>query len=180
MNNSNLQKRIAFWLLPCTDDAAKLTRMIGQLADRFDTVRFEPHLTLQVFPEEQVENPRRFLRESVATLPPVTLETTGYARWSEQFNQALTLPIQMSPQLHQMVTALHPERFLPVDYHPHISLLYGHLSEEPGQNLCTEIKPQPTYHFDRCAAVRVGLQTSNDDDVLAWETLATVPLSGPL
>lgn len=178
MNENANSDRIAYWLLPEEQDARLLQTIIRQLAQRFDSPVFTPHLTLLAIASQRLADPLRSLAATTANNCPVTLEYTGTPEWTPVYNRALTLPFRPSPELERLIRDLHPDNKLPSGYQPHISLVYADLDRSAGESLIREVDPvKHLVRFDRCAAVRVGPSCRSDRDVRMWKTLATHQLT---
>lgn len=177
MTNSETTDRVAFWLLPADDERKHLQAIVKKLSSRYNTPRFEPHLTLLPLPAPTVADATAVLDKLASACKPLELFRTGPPRWSPVYNQALILPFELSAGLAELVRILHPQQIVPTGYLPHISLMYANLDEESGPGLAEEIFfDRRTVNFDRCAALRIGPQCQSDEDVRAWQPIATVRL----
>lgn len=162
----------SLWLMPSAEDEAFLVSLIGELAARFDTPIFAPHLTLRGDTDATFERLHDDVRAAAAALQPfaepiTTVETT------EAFFRAFYLRFAVSAPLDRLkrrLDAQGSECFM-----PHVSLLYGNLPEvvkapaaaEFGQRLAGR-----AITFDRICVVRSG----QDIPIADWTIQATVPL----
>lgn len=177
MLDTTNQERIAFWLLPADEEARWLEGLNSQLAKQFHTPTFQPHLTLAAIPSVQIGDPEFFLKQLTAKTATLQLEYSGTPITSKQYNQALILPCNLSPELAALVSAIHPQHLVPDAYLPHVSLLYGNLDQETGQRLCRELQlKERALCFDKISAIRIGAKTTSAEDVLSWQPVATSQL----
>jgi len=171
-------ERIAFWLLPAANGSAHLQKKINQLATRFDAAHFIPHLTLLALPTARVSAPTELLDHISAKTAPLALDCSGAPQWSQRYTEALTLSVDTSAELLDLITSLHPDRHVTADYRPHLSLLYANLNQQTGEQLEQEFAGKSeTFLFDRIALISIGPQTTTATDVKAWKMITTRPLS---
>lgn len=177
MTEKQEAKRIAFWLLPAEDDHLWLKKIIEQFSARCNAPLFDPHVTLQVITTESLPDPAALLEQICKNTRPFTLEFAGQPLWSPAYNQALTLPLRLSPELTGLASALHPQQLVPDNYTPHLSLLYAAIDEKIGSDLARElVLSRNAIHFDRISAISIGAQTLADEDVRNWKIIATAEL----
>ncbi|MDA9441651.1 hypothetical protein XH98_21705 [Bradyrhizobium sp. CCBAU 51745] len=162
----------SLWLMPCPEDEAFLASLIGELAARFGTPNFAPHLTLRGDTNAAFEQLHDDARAAAAAMQPFTEPITGIET-TQAFFRAFYLRFAASVPLFGLKRRLDPqetERFM-----PHVSLLYGNLPErvkapasvEFGQRLAGR-----TMSFDRICVVRSG----QDIPIADWTIQASVAL----
>ncbi len=174
MTETENQERIAFWLLPAEEESRLLKEIINRLAKQLHAPTFQPHLTLAAIPSVQIGDPEFFLKQLTATTATLQLEYSGTPITSKQYNQALILPCNLSPELAALVSTIHPQHLVPDDYLPHVSLLYANLEQKTGQRLCQEIRLEKrTLHFNKIAVIKIGQKTTSAEDVLSWQVIAS-------
>ncbi|XP_010916331.2 cyclic phosphodiesterase [Elaeis guineensis] len=119
------------WALPPEDVAARLKHLMADLRSEFGGPEFEPHITvvgaIRLRPDDAV----RRLRSACAALSPYPARVASAARGTF-FYQCVYLLIDPSPEV--MQTSAHCcEHFAyknSAAYMPHLSLLYGDLTDE--------------------------------------------------
>ncbi|WP_249152526.1 2'-5' RNA ligase family protein [Bradyrhizobium liaoningense] len=158
--------------MPCPEDTAFLASLIGELATRFGTPNFAPHLTLRGDTDATFERLHDDVQAAAAASQPfaepiTTVETT------EAFFRAFYVRFAVSVQLDRLKRRLDPqgtECFM-----PHVSLLYGNLPEEVKAPAAAEFSQRlagRTITFDRISVVRSG----QDIPIADWTIQAPVPL----
>jgi len=162
----------SLWLMPCPDDEAFLASLIGELAARFGTPIFAPHLTLRGDTTATFEHLHDNARAAAAASQPFTEPITGIET-TQSFFRAFYARFAVSAPLLGLKQRLDPqetERFM-----PHVSLLYGNLPEMVKAPATTEFEQRlagRTMTFDRICVVRSGQDIPIDD----WTIQASVPL----
>ncbi|MFT5685244.1 MAG: 2'-5' RNA ligase [Myxococcota bacterium] len=132
--------RPSLWLLP--DEASILAPVIDRLATTHSGPRFTPHLTLlgSVLGEQLVERAEAL----AAQLSPMTLPT-GAVVGSDRWFRCLTLALPPSTALQAARAAAEAAFAVPArPWSPHISLLYGDLSEATRRRAADNLPPLPT------------------------------------
>src|SRR5262249_32904969 len=114
----------SFWLIPAEPLAGQLRAIIQQLAEKYDAIEFEPHVTLSSGPSNDALT--RTIGRSIATsfshveLIPVKLEHTS------AFPKTVYIQFQDSGAARQMSDAIKARdaRFANYVLTPHLSLVY--------------------------------------------------------
>ena len=162
----------SLWLMPCPEDEAFLASLIGELATRFGTPNFAPHLTLRGDTNAAFEHLHDDARAAAAASQPFAEPIIGIET-TEAFFRAFYLRFAVSAPLFGLKRRLDPpetERFM-----PHVSLLYGNLPETVKAPATTEFEQRlagRTITFDRICVVRSG----QDIPIADWTIQASVPL----
>jgi len=162
---------IAYWLLPETAAREVFAKTIRELARRFETPVFAPHVSVFIAPENS-RHPAEILRE----LGAVTLELTIHSiQCSEQFTKTLFVQFERSVPLQELgdriwKTSRAPERYV-ID--PHMSLLYASLVAEKKKTLVDEIRfPFRSVGFSSICAMRCARPTVTVAEVEQWRLLS--------
>lgn len=166
-------RAIAYWLLPETASREVFAKKIRELARRFETPVFAPHVSVFIGPANS-RHPAEILRE----LGSVTIELTIHSiRFSEQFTKTLFIQFERSVPLQELGDRIWkasgaPERYV-ID--PHMSLLYAGLTAEKKKALGDEIQfPFREVGFNSIWAMRCACPTMTLKEVEQWELIARV------
>ena len=149
-----MTRHLSYWLIPVKEDGDILQTVIDDLAARFESPSFPPHLTLFAGATASEEEPRHLLDSLTPELVPKRLVVTRVDA-SDRFTMTLFLRCHPNPQL----VALHEQirdNAPPCNYcfDPHLSLLYVDLPLSAKQSLADEISlPIEEIRFDRIRAV---------------------------
>ena len=165
------KKAIAYWLLPERAARKVFAENIRDLARRFETPVFVPHVSVFIAPED-TRHPTEVLRE----LGAVTIELTiDRIQFSEQFTKTLFVQFERSVPLQELGDRIWKasgarERYV-ID--PHLSLLYARLAAEKKIALVDEIKfPFREVGFSSICAMRCARPTATAKEVEQWRLLA--------
>ena len=162
---------IAYWLLPETAAREVLAKKIHELARRFQTPVFAPHVSVFIAPENS-RHPAEILRE----LGAVTLELTIHSiRFSEKFTKTLFVQFERSVSLQELGDRIWKASRAPEQYviDPHMSLLYASLAAEKKKALVDEIKfPFCNVGFSSICAMRCARPMVTVADVGQWRLLS--------
>jgi hypothetical protein len=174
----DMGERISYWLVPAEPDKAHLAQIISELAQRFDSPAFEPHLTLYSGPRDARDEPEEIIRAATHHFPPIALRTSGVGG-SQEFTKTLfvefcgTEPLlTLSEQLKR--SSARPE---PYALRPHLSLIYASLDARVKQQLVEKISVPPSVRFDAVKAIISRERTRSGEDVRAWRVVAEAPLA---
>ncbi|HKS31429.1 MAG TPA: hypothetical protein VJR28_03395 [Chthoniobacterales bacterium] len=164
-------RAIAYWLLPETAAGGVFAKKIRELAGRFKTPVFAPHVSVFVGPENS-RHPAEILRE----LGSVTIELTIHSiRFSDQFTKTLFIQFERSVPLQELGDRIWkgsggPERYI-ID--PHMSLLYASLTAEKKKALVDEITFSfREISFSSICAMRCASPTMTAKEVEQWKLIA--------
>jgi len=167
--------RYALWLL--LPDAARILygEIVRRLSERLATPAFEPHVTLLGGlggKERVLDRQTQRLAESLAPFDIRLLE----AAYLDEYFRALFIDVALSPPLHAARTAARRlfERRLDDSFRPHLSLLYGDVSEREKESALDDIGRyfDETLRIDRVALWRV------DGSPTGWRGVRECPLTG--
>ena len=162
----------SLWLMPCREDEAFLASLVSELAARFGTPIFAPHLTLRGDTNATFERLLDDIRAAAAASQPFTEPIAGIET-TQAFFRAFYVRFAVSAPLLGLKRRLDPqetERFM-----PHVSLLYGNLPEMVKAPATTEFEQRlagRSIAFDRICVVRSG----QDIPIADWTIQASVPL----
>jgi len=127
----SLLTRYALWLVPEDAAASQLHSVIRQLADRYTTPVFSPHMTLLGWVKGEETELAGKLEALAARLTPIQARLTGFAGAPYYF-RCFYSPVESSTELRQAVDeASHAfGASAGSDFQPHISLIYGQLDRD--------------------------------------------------
>ena len=128
---SAASRRFAVFLVPAPDDFRYAEGVIRELADRYDTPPFEPHVTLctgSCADEGELAPLRRALAGAAAETGPLSLRVTGLGTTEEYF-RTLFIAFEDEPALRRLHEAAKGAAPGGSDYRfePHLSLLYAEM-----------------------------------------------------
>ena len=165
----------SYWLMPCPDDHALLQGIIKELAHRYNTPVFPPHLTLFAGPAPPEGEETKILDTLDTQRVPESLAVTGLdatARYT------MTLLLRCRPDsellaLHDFIRQHAPSSEYRLD--PHLSLLYADLPLPTKQNLAHELAPPlEEIRFDRIRIVGHPSPVESQEDIADFQDLAEV------
>jgi 2'-5' RNA ligase len=166
---------LSLWLVPEEEAHRRLAAQIADLARRFHTPLFEPHLTLLAGFELEPQTARVRTGELAASLAPLRLRLTSLVHEAEYF-RAVFFHAEPSPELldaHRRAAQVFGVAPGPA-FRPHLSLLYGDLDEGQRGQALTLVDGRA---LDLSVRRLELIQTTGP--VGDWRRLAAVALSGP-
>ncbi len=166
------------WLTPSGPTRSLLLSTIRRLAEEFDAVEFDPHVT--VFCGRSTDDEARaVVRRIAGRFGPLEL-TAARLDHSELYTKTLFLQFEDSALLRQVVEVV-KDHSRPSDYilNPHLSLLYKNLSADTRRKLCETIDiPMGYYLFDRLRMIETELPIEDDGPIRRWRVVCDEPLLG--
>lgn len=165
----------SLWLMPDGDVRRALAAWIDRLAERLGTERFEPHLTLlSAIPAREAQT-RRATERVAAGLAPFTVRLDGIDGCDQHF-RCLYLCAGLDHRLraaHEAAARAFSREPQP-DFLPHLSLIYGRLSEEQKRALAREAGAEVSVGFE-AGALHLW---STEGPVADWREIGAFPLGG--
>jgi 2'-5' RNA ligase len=178
MRRTLTRESYSVWLMPEPDWAREFKRIVDDLAERFGTPQFIPHLTLiGGRPFDRVDLARRIaslLPGSRAVWRPIVDVALGasYFRSFYALFGAEGALLALKRRMDRAVLGVEV-----TDFMPHISLLYGEVEAGRKAAAAAEIRAKlsgQTVRFDRLEIVYSG----DDVPVENWETVEAFRLDG--
>lgn len=126
----------SLWLQPSGDIAYRLQERINNMSQRYDTPSFAPHITLLGSLKSSETELISLTDILVSSLSPFEVRLTK-AGYSDRFYQSLFLRVEKN-NMFQEVRKRACQLFDmsdTEDYHPHLSLLYGDLSQKEKERI---------------------------------------------
>lgn len=164
----------SIWLMPEEEDAAFLSAQVRVLAERYGTPVFTPHLTLRGDTPMAAERLAGMCEQAASEVPAFALPISGIETTAAYF-RAFYARFQLAPALVALKRRLDPEE--EGAFVPHISLLYGDLTEDAKAPAAVEHSPglaARSISFDRICVVRSGQDIPIED----WSIISTAYLRG--
>lgn len=164
--------RVSFWLLPTEECRAEWMPVIEDLAGRYDGPLFEPHVTIYVTYLSPEDEPARLVETVAGKSAPFSLACTGMD-FTDRFTQTCFLTFELNDTLEALTGAFLCGSTIPDDYAlmPHMSLLYGRLSDTERKEIRSTIKLPEKMRFDGIRAVYADRSTQSKEDVAAWRSI---------
>ena len=175
------QTVIAYWLIPSEPAHGFFQRIINDLACRYDTPVFEPHVTIHVG-ADRADAARKALRDATRECKLITLTPLGIDQ-SDEFIRTLFVQFAMSAELRKGSDIIREAADDSSQYElkPHLSLLYKNLAAATRRELAASISvPFSEVTFHAIKAVRCVSPTECGADIEAWRVVAAASLSGDL
>ncbi|MDB2252219.1 2'-5' RNA ligase family protein [Halorubrum ezzemoulense] len=177
--NARSNRTYSLWLVPGTETTARrqLRATITELAERYeDAPVFEPHVTVI----GGIDGERGALKETTRTLAariaPLELTFEG-VRWSTTRHQCVFLLVEPTLELLDLRrSAQEAIGGSTAAYHPHLSLVYSDMDLAERRDVAQSIDMAGLPDSITCQALALVDTTGAESE---WETLVSVPLSGP-
>lgn len=170
---STRKEILTYWLVPAEPAKTFFVETIASLAERFDAVVFEPHVTIHVT-GKNVEKPAIILRRRLSSCSPYRLKVRNIDS-SDEFTKTLFVRFESDPRLADLNTALRGVSRAEDEYqlNPHLSLLYQKLDDETKRNTAKSIRlPFTEVVFDCAKAVISPAEIKSREDVEKWRVIA--------
>jgi 2'-5' RNA ligase len=170
----------SFWLLPVEPLKEQLRSIVQQLANEYEAIDFEPHVTIYCGPSD--DDHTRIIAQEVASLYshleliPVKLEHTS------EYPKTLFIQFQESDVVRRMSDAIKDRHARPADYvlNPHLSVLYKTMPLAMLAGICQTFDvPKGPYVFDRLRAIETELPLTRPDQIKRWRTVFECALRQP-
>jgi 2'-5' RNA ligase len=167
------QPVIAYWLIPAEPAHAFFNSIINDLARRYDTPVFEPHVTLHVG-ADRGDSAHEAIAESVREYTPIKLKPLGIQQ-SDEFVKTLFVQFALTAELRQLNEIIRDAAQDSAEYElkPHVSLLYNKMEAVVRCELAASIVvPFSEVTFDRIKAMHCVSPTQSRADVEAWRVIS--------
>lgn len=165
----------SIWLMPKADDEQRLAAIVSDLAKRFGTPAFTPHLTAR----GDTTRKRGELKadiEAAAAEVSVFAEAISDIETSEAFFRSFYARFAVCPPLAALKRRLDPEGL--ETFMPHVSLLYGPVPAGAKEEAAREMRRHlngRAITFDRLCVVTSG----QDIPIAEWTIVETARLRDP-
>ncbi|GHO41965.1 2'-5' RNA ligase family protein [Ktedonospora formicarum] len=170
----SLQK-YSLWLMPAGATAQKFSELITQLAQRYSSPQFPPHVTLIGSIEAQEDEIVPKAKELASLLHPYHLQLAN-VDYTDLYYRTLVVRIEASEEVmsaYQRAKSLFPNVTKP-EYMPHLSLLYGDFSVETKKEIISMIGESFTDTFEATTLYLYRTQGPVSD----WQRIGAFPLRG--
>jgi len=117
-------KTYSLWLVPEESALSKFLKIIGDLSEKYNSPKFEPHITLLSRIEGEEDDLIKKTEELVSFLSTltITLESFGFSKYP---HKALYLNVKKTDELlsaHEKASEIYSHN---AEFAPHMSLLWG-------------------------------------------------------
>src|SRR5712691_3802665 len=163
----------SYWLVPAEPVTAALRAEIARLAERYDAVAFEPHVTLYSgsSDDREVADTIDFLRKSFR---PLTLVPFVIAQ-SSRLTKTLYIRLELSEELAALADMLKGRARQPSNStldDPHVSLLYQTIGEAERTKLAAQIALPAPFIGDGITVIETEVSIDNLDQIRRWRFVA--------
>ncbi len=158
--------------MPSAEDGVFLAGLVADLAGRFGTPVFTPHLTVRGDTDLPIAALEAGIAEAAATVPAFR-ETVTAIETSDTYFRSFYARFQISAPLAQLKQRLDSE--MADSFMPHVSLLYGPVAPAPKAAAAAEFQRMLTGRaiiFDRLCLVRSGQNIA----ISEWAVIETAQL----
>ena len=180
MNKNNcLLPRAAIWLIPRQPDCAILQTLISDLAGRFSSPEFIPHMTIFSCRRSLLQEELAITAAFARSCPPLTLRTNGLA-FRDRLTQALFVRLRSDNKLDWLRGSMQNKlrQTSSHDFEPHVSLLYQLLPVPVREKLTRDIRlPLQEINFDQVRAVAIPETIHTTENLSGWQTLLSCRLA---
>jgi len=169
----------SYWLVPAEPLNGQLRAIVGQLAEKYDAIDFEPHVTISSGPSD--ESLTQTIARGIASLcsrvelVPLKLEH------SSVFAKTLFIQFQDSGAARQMSDAIKALNARCANYvlNPHLSLVYKIMPVAMRAEISQMLDvPKQNYVFDRVRAIETEIPLTEPAQVKRWRTVFECRLGG--
>ena len=170
---------MAYWLIPEEPVCASLSAQINELASRYSSVPFSPHVTIYSCYRSSQQPDTAVARKIARQTAPLCL-TVGDLACSAQMKKALYVELVNSTALASLHQKIHQAVSCPSSYEldPHLSLLYQQLNAVQQGDLLNDTNiTLETITFNQLWVVAIPEQLDVLDDFRGWQTLAQCQLA---
>jgi hypothetical protein len=168
---------VSLWLVPDGPEDQAIAALIGELAARFGTPSFPPHVTLMAGIQEAPDLVVARGREMARVLRDFSIRFNGLEHSAEYFR---ALIVRVTPDLPILDARRRAQMALPGEpvgpFVPHLSLLYGSLPVETRRHLMGEVSASAP---DTIVLRHLDV-VSTEGPVSEWRQLARLPLTAAL
>ena len=174
------EQDVSVWLVPQTNQLLGLQQTVDDLAARFNSYSFIPHITLYhpqtLIPVQEVT---QTIEQIVAGSGPIDLEFEAIL-WGDVFTQTFYLRYKSNQYLQSLLSKLKTKFADRIDYNlaPHLSLVYSHqMTEIDKQKQKASLNPPQTLTLDKVQIiVKDGSIIASEADVKDWKLYKEFPL----
>lgn len=161
----------SLWILP--EDTQRYQKIIDELAEKYNSPRFRPHITLvgDIKDKDIFEKAKRLASE----MKPFKIKITKPSYMHDYYRCVLALAeknkIMDYAKLAREIFSDYNKR----EYIPHLSLLYGNMDEETKKRIVSEL---PNFN-DRFTAMQICIVTSGVPPG-QWEVVKIMDMNNKL
>jgi putative hydrolase of the HAD superfamily len=167
------------FLTPAPEPFERLSRTIRDLAKRFDSPAFEPHVTVYGGRCSDPETLLPLLSAAVDGIPAFPLRVRGI-EYTEEFFKSFFIRFEEHPLLRTIHDRVREGAETDSGYRlmPHLSLLYADLPAGVKEALVLDLQPGPEILFDEVRLVSPKDPEKGWLDTPGWRTIGRRKLDG--
>jgi 2'-5' RNA ligase len=175
----------SLWMVPREGSATvkAYSEIVSQTAQELNTFDFLPHITLVAAITTGEEDVLKRTRELGKQLAPYQYELDGIS-YRDAYFQCVYATYQRTPEVvaaNELARQVFPEKQSDPPYMPHLSLIYGDLTEEEKtKTVIPKLEKAFEQRSDYTHTIQVdAIQLwSTQGDVAEWYVVETIPLTG--
>jgi 2'-5' RNA ligase len=163
----------AYWLIPAEPVHRFFQDLINDLARRYDTPVFEPHVTIYVG-ADSTDAVDTTLSKVARDCEPIVLQALEVSH-SDKFIKTLFVEFGLNAKLRQLNQVIRnaAQDLSDYDLKPHLSLIYKRMSVQTRRCLARSIEvPFSQVVFDSLKAIRCISPTQSRADVEVWRVVS--------
>jgi 2'-5' RNA ligase len=165
----------SIWLLPAEPVRSALRTTVRNLASKYESADFEPHVTL--YSGETTDEAITLAASEVFKQHlPLTLNPVRIAH-SDIYHKTFFIQFSATPQL-TLAAAVAKTGFPPhcnYELDPHLSMLYAKVSESVRTTLSQSVHlPMSAITFDAVRAIESEVPLSSPEQVRRWRTICEI------
>ncbi len=170
-----MENKIAFWLIPSSEDLAYFQEIINTLAQEYDAPTFTPHVTIYSGEYKADQSLLSIIEQATQGIKSLRLSVDKLL-YTEEFTKSLFLQFHKNSTLSQISETLDICAKISSKFtlNPHLSLIYQHLAEDIKQKLITKISlTKSEVLFNEVRVISTPSKVETREDVEVWKLLLT-------
>ena len=142
----------AVWLIPSTNDRILLEKIIFNLAEKYNSPKFTPHITTYGLNSVPLDELEHIVSNSIKDMKSFDVSTLNID-YSDDIWKTLFINIQMNSNLETIFKNLHKQlgNTFHYDYSPHLSLIYKKISDKEKKFLSINLKILDKFRINKIA-----------------------------
>ncbi|RDJ32053.1 MAG: hypothetical protein DWQ18_00015 [Crenarchaeota archaeon] len=159
----------AVWLVPSNKDRKILQKIISDLADKYKSPVFIPHITTYGLVDIALGKLEDFVCNSIQGIKSFDVYTNNID-YSDNIWKTLFINIQMNYELEKIFQNLQKQldNISHYDYLPHVSLIYKKMKDDEKKSLVDNLQIPKKFHIDKIAIQEFS------EDVTNWKLVRVI------